>query len=255
MPSILVVGEAAGPWGCRFSGVPFTGEEQLIRGVLPFVGGRSSNDKPLIDVEKPHPYTSNSAEIFWEVMETNYPKFLVWDCVPVHPHELGEPLSVRNPSPEEIEQFSHLLKEIYDVMKPTVVAAVGRIAESALHRIGLKAIYVRHPSHGGADKFRAGMEAVFDRPSKITKGAREGSADEAENIRNGFVNWRVKAGFKLPRMYRRYKLSGDSIAALLVQTNLIEFHLKQLLFSLDLLISMSTRGSDQGTSSSSHSNS
>jgi hypothetical protein len=24
--SMLVVGEAAGPWGCRFSGVPFTGE-------------------------------------------------------------------------------------------------------------------------------------------------------------------------------------------------------------------------------------
>ncbi|MFA4936156.1 MAG: hypothetical protein WC568_10015, partial [Candidatus Methanoperedens sp.] len=37
-PSILVVGEAAGPWGCRFSGVPFTGEKQLCMHNLPFSG-------------------------------------------------------------------------------------------------------------------------------------------------------------------------------------------------------------------------
>jgi uracil-DNA glycosylase len=40
--SILVVGEAAGPWGCRFSGVPFTGEKQLLDPTFPLRGERSS---------------------------------------------------------------------------------------------------------------------------------------------------------------------------------------------------------------------
>jgi len=29
-PSFVLIGEAPGPWGCRFSGIPFTGERQLI---------------------------------------------------------------------------------------------------------------------------------------------------------------------------------------------------------------------------------
>lgn len=48
MPSFLLVGEAAGPWGCRFSGVPFTGERQLCQRLLPFLGERSSRDDPNI---------------------------------------------------------------------------------------------------------------------------------------------------------------------------------------------------------------
>lgn len=28
-PAVLVIGEAPGPWDCRFSGVPITGERQL----------------------------------------------------------------------------------------------------------------------------------------------------------------------------------------------------------------------------------
>src|SRR3954451_22989426 len=41
-PAILLVGEAPGPHGCRFSGVPFTSEHQIVARTLPFTGRQSS---------------------------------------------------------------------------------------------------------------------------------------------------------------------------------------------------------------------
>ena len=45
-PRYLIVGEAPGPWGCRFSGVPFTSERQLAQGELPFAGEPTSIHNP-----------------------------------------------------------------------------------------------------------------------------------------------------------------------------------------------------------------
>jgi len=44
--SMLVVGEAADPWGCRFPGVPFMGERQLLDPSFPFRGARLSKNLP-----------------------------------------------------------------------------------------------------------------------------------------------------------------------------------------------------------------
>src|SRR5438105_1431089 len=59
-PPIVVVGEAPGPKGCRFSGVPFTSEMQLIAG-RPFNGGRQSSKRDI-------PYDERAATKFWGVM-------------------------------------------------------------------------------------------------------------------------------------------------------------------------------------------
>ena len=44
-PRVLVLGEAPGWRGCRFSGIPFTSEAQLISQSLPFSGRPSSRRK------------------------------------------------------------------------------------------------------------------------------------------------------------------------------------------------------------------
>jgi uracil-DNA glycosylase len=160
-PSILVVGEAAGPWGCRFSGVPFTGEKQLCMHTLPFSGYRSSRKEPLLKTKKMPPYTSRSAETFWEAMISYHTKFFVWDCVPFHPHNPGNILSVRNPTKEEVSSCSELLREIKDIIRPRDILAIGRAAEFALKQIGVEPIYVRHPSRGGANRFRTEVKRFF----------------------------------------------------------------------------------------------
>jgi len=104
--SILVVGEAAGPWGCRFSGVPFTGERQLLDHSFPLCGERSSKTEPTRLTKIVPPFTSRSAETFWDVMLPYHCRFLMWDAFPLHPHKRGEFLTVRNPTRMEVAQHT-----------------------------------------------------------------------------------------------------------------------------------------------------
>lgn len=159
--SILIVGEAAGPWGCRFSGVPFTGEKQLLDPSFPLGGERSSRTIPACPTKVVPPFISRSAEAFWDVMLPYHGRFLVWDAFPLHSHEPDDFLTVRNPTRNEVSQFGEALRLIKAYMKPDHIVAVGKKAFEELHGIGETSVYVRHPSRGGKAEFTAGMEALF----------------------------------------------------------------------------------------------
>ena len=152
-PRVMLVGEAPGPWGCRFSGLPFTGERQFLDGQLPFQGQPTSTFDP--------PVVERSGTILWGSLSAYHPDFFLWNCIPYHPFNPGEPLSIRTPLTSEIKQFSPTLKEIVKLVAPQRVIAVGRKAETAMDRIGVKAQYVRHPSFGGASAFRIAMQELF----------------------------------------------------------------------------------------------
>jgi uracil-DNA glycosylase len=152
-PSVLIVGEAPGWRGCRFSGVPFTSESQLQSASLPFTGNPSSL--------RPKPYREASATIFWRVMAAYHPRFLVWNCVPFHLYRPGEPLSNRRPSNREIARYLPFLAHLISLLQPRRVAAVGRCAQWALNSISIPALPLRHPSHGGAVEFEQGIHKIF----------------------------------------------------------------------------------------------
>jgi hypothetical protein len=152
-PSVIVIGEAPGWRGCRFSGVPFTSEFQLCDGDLPFIGNQSSASET--------PYKENTATIFWKLMGNYHPQFFAWNCIPFHPHKSDNLLSNRTPTTGEIITYLALLSEIVSLLQPSQIVAVGKSAERALRKIDMPATYVRHPSHGGAIEFRAGMKKVF----------------------------------------------------------------------------------------------
>ncbi len=152
-PKVMLVGEAPGPWGCRFSGLPFTGERMFLEGDLPFTGIPTSTFDP--------PAIERSGTILWGSLRQYHPDFLLWNCIPYHPYNPGEPLSIRTPLTSEIKEFSPILKEIVVRVMPQYVVAIGRKAETALSGIGIEAQYVRHPSFGGASAFRAAMQDLF----------------------------------------------------------------------------------------------
>jgi hypothetical protein len=166
-PAVLVVGEAPGPWDCRFSGVPITGERQLIErslvfgGRVLFEGERSSLAAPAEPTVRRPPFKSASSTIFWKLMGPHHPGFLIWNCVPFHPYLPGRPLSVRGPTAREVALFAGLLREYVGLVGPRRVVAMGRKAEGSLRQMGVDCTYVRHPSRGGAPALRAGMEGVF----------------------------------------------------------------------------------------------
>jgi uracil-DNA glycosylase len=130
---ILLVGEAAGYRGARVSGIPFTSERQL------------SGSGP----------AEASATIVRRVLRELglEESALCWNLVPTHPHRPGQPESNRAPTRGEIGAGRLFL----DVLAANRrVVALGRLAQRELGTS-----YVRHPAHGGAGSFRAGLIEVL----------------------------------------------------------------------------------------------
>ena len=79
--SYLLVGEAAGYAGCRFSGIPFTGEAQIMgRDCLPWAQG--------LDLEQSSvgvPWRERSGQIVWEALGGRR-DCVLWNTFPWHPH-------------------------------------------------------------------------------------------------------------------------------------------------------------------------
>jgi uracil-DNA glycosylase len=123
---LLLVGEAAGYRGARVSGIPFTSERQLT-GSGPAEASATIVHRVLADLGLEE-------------------RALLWNVVPTHP---GTAASNRPPRTDEIAQGLSFAREL---ARGRSVVAVGRCAEAALG-----APYVRHPSHGGAADFRAGL--------------------------------------------------------------------------------------------------
>ena len=152
-PDLLMVGEAIGYRGGRFSGVPLVSEQLLLTSPLFTFGGRQTSHHG--------PYSEQTATLFWGALALHRPRIFTWNAVPLHTHKPGEPMSNRTPTAAEVRAFGPLLGEIVNIIKPNTTVALGKKAEAALAALGLPCRYVRHPANGGATRFRQGIGLVL----------------------------------------------------------------------------------------------
>jgi hypothetical protein len=152
--SYVLVGEAAGYAGCRFSGMPFTGEAQIVgEDCLPWARGLGFEQS-----SKGELWRERSGEMVWAAFDGRL-DCVLWNTFPWHPYA-SKPLSNRRPSRAEVEQATEVLRFFLGLFAHAEVHAIGRVSEDTLARLGVRVPYIRHPSHGGKAAFTRGVQAL-----------------------------------------------------------------------------------------------
>ena len=161
-PSVLLIGEAPGYRGAWRTGVNFCSEKIMMgpKDRFGLFGGETAGYR-LID---PHAALCGEASstvvqrVFQELPEPP----LVWPALPLHPHKPGIDASNRTPTPAELRRDAlPQLQQLIALYQPAHIAAVGNIGWSALASLGIEAVKIRHPAHGGAPAFRDGLLALM----------------------------------------------------------------------------------------------
>jgi hypothetical protein len=169
----LLLGEAPSHRGCRFSGIAFCSETELVHKaklVAPHPLALTSEGAP------ERLQRERSAAVIWGELERAEAAFdvVLWNAFPWHPYRPGAapgdeisgpsgPTSNRKPRLTEVADGRVALAALLACFSHTLeIVAVGKVAEDALKRWGefRCAGYIRHPAQGGEARFRAGFRSL-----------------------------------------------------------------------------------------------
>lgn len=167
----ILVAEAPGYQGARFSGLAMT-SERLLAGAREFVARDDILGEGVVYNRTSHiesvknkaqalfGFSEPTATIVWgEIMSANAAqKIVLWNTFPYHPHPVNRPLKNRRPTDEEIIAERQTLALLLGLFPQDVrLLAIGNIARDHLLGQNLKVTHVRHPANGGATEFRSGL--------------------------------------------------------------------------------------------------
>jgi hypothetical protein len=156
VPRLVLLGEALGFRGGRFSGIAFTSERQLAGPagrLLPWAG------RPPFQATSRNPalWLEPSGSVVWDALGGDARGVLLWNTFPWHPYAAKGPLSNRTPERRlvaaNLDVLEALLSELNGA-RGVRLLAVGRTAQAALATLGVAAPALRHPAYGGAGLFR-----------------------------------------------------------------------------------------------------
>lgn len=145
------IGRDLGYRGGRRTGLAFTDEVHLAQHSALLATA------PLVRATKGPACSERTATVMWTALEAlNRPVFL-WNVFPFHPHGSDVQLSNRCHTRAERAACLPILEWLLATLRPRNVVAIGRDAHSALSELGIPAVRIRHPSHGGQAEFLTGL--------------------------------------------------------------------------------------------------
>jgi uracil-DNA glycosylase len=158
---VLLLGEAPSHRGCRFTGIAFCSETELVhkrdlvaREAL-VLTSRDADTKP---------QRERSAHVIWDEIEHAGAahQVVLWNAFPWHPHGTEGPATNRKPRTREVEDGREALERLLACYSHGLsIFAVGKVAEAALAQWPGQSCagYLRHPAQGGEAKFREGFRS------------------------------------------------------------------------------------------------
>lgn len=154
---VILVGEAPGYQGCRYSGVAFTSERLLIEGAVPRIPQVSARL-----TSRKRPFSEPSATIVWKTLYRLgiAEQTVMWNALQLHPVGAKGPWSNRTPTDDELDRGKVALLRLRQAFPQAVMVAVGRKAQATLGALGFEVPQVRHPANGGATAFANGLDAI-----------------------------------------------------------------------------------------------
>ncbi|MGH8141223.1 MAG: uracil-DNA glycosylase [Steroidobacteraceae bacterium] len=154
----VLIGEASGYQGCRITGIPFTSERLVMAGYIPRLAAPDTRLST-----RRIPWSEPSATVVWSTLHELgiAASTVLWNAFPWHPHRVQQPLSNRTPTRSERALGLAVLQMLLAQFPRARVFAVGRHAEQALREIGRNATALRHPSMGGATRFRQALRTAL----------------------------------------------------------------------------------------------
>jgi uracil-DNA glycosylase len=177
---LMLVAEAPGYQGARFSGIAMTCERTLLgrksgvppEAVLGDVSGRRTShpDAARNRPEKAHGFCEPTASIVWrELVALGLADSTVlWNVFPFHPHRAGAPLTNRTPTPAEVAAHLDILADLHAAFAPARVICIGNTARDHLHPLYPDLPALRHPANGGASKFRDGLRRLVTAAAPVS---------------------------------------------------------------------------------------
>lgn len=154
----LLVAEAPGFRGCKFSGIAMTCERQL--------GQRTSCERRL---PKPadrkmgmiEPTASIVAKLLVR-LSIDPTRIVLWNTFAWHPHRPANRLTNRTPTPIELQHGLPVLRAMIELFPKCELIAIGKTAQRTIEEsLNLAVPAVRHPANGGATLFANQMATLM----------------------------------------------------------------------------------------------
>ena len=155
---LVLVGEAVGYQGGRYSGIAFTSERLLGEGRIPRI-----EPTPRL-TRRPLPFSEPSATIVWRELHALglQAHTVLWNALPLHPHRADAPWSNRTPTRAELVLGRQAIDLLAQAYPRAAIVAVGRHAQVVVSDVLGRAVPgVRHPAYGGASEFARGLRGAL----------------------------------------------------------------------------------------------
>jgi hypothetical protein len=174
----LLIAEAPGYQGAKFSGIPMTCERTLL-GHRPRISSADVFDETIKPQRTSHPPEASSkavklrgfceptAAYVWGHMADRpglSKKIVLWNIFGFHPYRDTNRLSNRTPKDPEILNNRPVLEAFLRLFPDRPILSIGKISEKYLAEWGHPCeLYTRHPANGGGAVFRKNFAEFLKR--------------------------------------------------------------------------------------------